>query len=190
MLDLKDFILACQECLSKDKGADHIDALIEATMKEPSFLQSLPQPTQEEELLHLSEDLTVVLVRLSPNVHFPPHNHNMPVRVIVTSGTEKHFFYQEKNGTLTQTKEQDFHVGDIVKGKTTAIHSVVNPTATPAAALHLYFGDLIHQERLIWHPESLEAVPYSDDIYFAYAQPLDSSKSFTLPTTCDAHATA
>jgi predicted metal-dependent enzyme (double-stranded beta helix superfamily) len=46
------------------------------------------------------------------------------------------------------------------------IHAVANPAGGYSAGLHVYLGDLIAHDRTLWHPETLQPMPFDNDKYF------------------------
>lgn len=185
---IDELIEQCEAVIDGPNAEAAIDALLQQSLADlPTFRSQLPPLTQEEALLHCSEKLTMVLVRLTPNVHFPAHNHNMKVRVAVYEGGERHVFYEKQGEGLLAKGLKDFLPGEVAKGDVDMIHSVANFTDQFAGALHIYFGDLVHTPRRIWTNDHQSSVPYSDEKYFEFAAPLDPSKPFNRPALCFAH---
>ena len=139
----------------------------------------------EETLLYNGDDLTIVHVRLSPNVHFPPHNHHMPVIIGLYEGAEHHRIYRIDDGQPTLVGEFSIDTGDVRMLNRDVVHSVCNVADEGyACSVNIYLGDLLRQERNVWSHDGSERRPYSDENYFELAAPCDAAKPFKRPAVC------
>lgn len=141
----------------------------------------------EEALLFKDDKLTIIHIRLSPNVHFPPRNHGMRALIGIWSGQETNIYYRSEGDGVKKTGERVYSAGDVITFDANAIHSVANTGEKRSGALHIYCGDLIQQHRKIWRHNENISVPYSDEAYFGWSEPFDASKPFKRPDTCFAH---
>jgi len=142
----------------------------------------------EEKLLCRAPNLTIVHVRLSPNVRFPPHDHAMLSLIGSYRGHELHRFFRRESRVLRSSGEAYLREGDVLVLPPNAIHSVANPSRIRTAAIHIYLGDLVGTPRSIWNPDTSARVPYSDFDYFRWCRPEDPDRPFERPALCDAHA--
>ena len=182
------FIAECEAALADNDRVEKIRSAVAIAIANPQALAAaLPEFAGDEELLHASGNLVVVHLRMTPNVHYPPHNHNMPVVVGIYTGAERSHSYERVANGLIETGRHDNSAGDVVVLHTDAIHSVANIGADYSYALHVYVGDLIHQDRNIWQPRTHSKYPYSDETYFKFAEAYDDTKSFARPAVCFAH---
>ena len=183
------FIEACERDVAAPGGLERIRERLAETVQDGSAIgDALPAMTGDEMLLHASERLVVVHLRLSPNVHYPPHEHGMEAIVGIYAGTEHSISYRLEHGRPVAIGEHDAQAGEVTILPGDAIHSVANAGESFSYGLHVYAGDLIHQPRHIWHPETGEAHPYSDECYFEFARPWDARRPYVAPDLCLAHA--
>ena len=191
MFDLRRFINDCKAALDAHDPTAAVRALVEAAIADPAALQAaLPPSDMDEAMVYADEQLMVVHIQLSPNVHFPPHNHHMPVVVGLYRGVETNFAYRlDLQGNPAVHDSMQFMAPAVYTVPTDGIHSVANHGSARSAALHVYLGDLVNQQRTIWDPASFEQHPYSDHMYFALTVPLDQGQPFVRPETPDAHGT-
>ena len=186
--DFDTFVAECETALPHDDRVEKIRSAVASAIANPEALTAaLPDFSGDEELLYASDHMVVVHLRMTPNVHYPPHNHNMPVVVGIYAGAERSHSYERSDKGLSETGRFDNSAGDVVVLEDDAIHSVANIGADYSYALHVYVGDLIHQDRNIWQPQTHAAYPYSDETYFEFAQAYDDTKPFARPTVCYAH---
>lgn len=174
---------------TKEAAVPKIEQILETELADhTTFKNMLPDTDADETLIHACPHMTMVLLRLTQNVHYPPHNHHMPVIMALYKGSERNFFYQQTNHSLKQAGSRVFKSPGVHSIYADTIHSVVNDTDDAySAALHVYCGDLINQPREIWNPETFECLPYSDETYFRLARQHDSTKPFTRPKTPNVH---
>ena len=189
MFDLRKFIARCAQFMEGSDPVGDIRTLLSEEIKNVErFAAGLPPIKDEETLLHRSSNLYIVNLRLTPNVHYPPHNHHMPVILGVWGGSEINISYERTESGLRKTGEKTLSVGDVPVVPKEAIHSVVNDGETYSNSFHVYLGDLSTQERTIWRHETSESFPYSDETYFELAVPYRADRPFNRPETCYAHS--
>jgi len=151
-------------------------------LADPAALAAaIPDYADEEILLHADDNITVFLIQLSPNLFYPPHNHEMDTTIALCAGQEYAAYYHVKKGALEKTKTRIYAPGDMISLSADAIHAVGNPGARRSLALHIYFGNLPIVERSLWNPDTGEVVPFTDENYFCFARPMDPDKPYTLP---------
>jgi predicted metal-dependent enzyme (double-stranded beta helix superfamily) len=59
------------------------------------------------------------------------------------------------------------------------IHAVANPGAGHSAGLHVYLGDLIAHDRTLWHPDTLQPMPFDNDKYFGLVREAKAAQAST-----------
>ena len=188
MFELTNFIDNCLTQLDSEDPVAGIEGLAAEAMEEPQALRNaLPDSEFDESLVHACDRMTVVILRLTPNIHYPPHNHFMPVVIGAYEGQGTSIGYREEDGGLVRTEELSFSAPEVAIVPRAAIHSVVNLGDTRSGELHIYLGDLVNQERTIWDPVTFERHPYSDEKYFELATPFDSEKQFVRPKVPAVH---
>lgn len=135
----------------------------------------------EESLLYCDDTLTIVHARLTPNIHFPPHEHRMKAVIATYEGTESHHLYKESSAGLEECGILTSKALDVCVLGTDAIHSIVNPGVGFSRSLHVYLGDLVGRRRRLWDHEGVECVNYRDQEYYAWSRPYRESRPFHRP---------
>jgi len=143
---------------------------------------------EEEVCLHRSQGLTLMSIRQTPNVLFPPHDHGMVAVIATYDGREIAKYFRLSSHGVAEVGETAIEAGDVRIFPPHAIHAVANVGERHSRAIHAYLGDLVTQARSIWDPVSGEREPYSDEAYFRLARPYDPAKPFQRPTTSFAHS--
>src|SRR5687768_13493172 len=101
MFDIEGFIA---DCLAARARPDYLAALRErlltAISRPDEIAAAFAGDQGEETLVHAGPALTLVHVRLSPNVLFPPHNHHMEALIGTYQGGEAHRRYLRRGAGL------------------------------------------------------------------------------------------
>jgi predicted metal-dependent enzyme (double-stranded beta helix superfamily) len=142
---------------------------------------ALPVYEEEEILLHADDNITIFLVQLSANVLYPPHNHNMAATIALCDGEETATYYRLRNGKPERTVGRTYTAGDLVFLPADAIHAVGNPGEARSLALHIYYGNLPAMRRSLWHPDSGDVLPFTEENYSRFAAPVDADRPFVSP---------
>lgn len=180
--DLPTFI---QECVTAGSTTDcqrTVQSLLKTALTDPAAMAAaMPAYADEEVLLHADDNITLFLIQLSPNLFYPPHNHEMVTTIALCAGAEYAAYYRLKDGVPEQTKTRTYGPGDIITLSADTIHAVGNPGTERSLALHIYYGNLPVIERSLWNPDTGETVSFTDENYFRFARPLDPAQPHTLP---------
>lgn len=135
----------------------------------------------EETLLYRSDALTILHARLTPNIHFPPHEHGITAVIATYDGVETHHLYRAVDSRLEDCGKVNARALDVSVFGSDVIHSIVNPSTHYSRSLHVYLGDLIGRTRRLWNHHGGECVNYADQPYYEWAKPYDTSRSFLMP---------
>lgn len=182
VFDLNRFVRDCEQAGGELNCADYVTARLRYELSAPvSMAAALPHYSDEEICLHADDNITVFLIQLSPNLRYPPHNHNMATTIALCSGTESAAYFKLRQGKPVATVTRTYTAGDIVFLPADAIHAVGNPGVERSVALHVYYGNLPAMKRNLWDTDSGETLPFTDENYFRLAQPLDPAKSYVPP---------
>ena len=57
------------------------------------------------------------------------------------------------------------------------IHAVGNPAEGHSAGVHVYLGDLIAHDRTLWHPHTLQPMPFDNDKYFGLVREAEAVRA-------------
>ncbi|WP_332764550.1 hypothetical protein [Phenylobacterium sp.] len=165
---------------------EEISAAIRSFMQDPD--PAAVAQDEEEVCLYRSDRLTLMSIRQTPNVLFPPHDHAMVAIIGTYEGEEIAKRFRAAPTGVVELDEISIKSGDVATFSSDAIHAVANVGEGYSRAIHAYLGDLVTTPRSIWDPETGEKHPYSDETYFRLARPYDPSKPFSRPNTSFAHS--
>lgn len=163
-------VLALREVITKFCRDEHWLSKLHAQVRD-----------EEESLLYCDETLTVVHARLTPNIHFPPHEHGMTAVIATYEGVESHHLYKAAGSGIEECGIRTSKALDVCVLGVDAIHSIVNPGADFSRSVHVYLGDLVGRPRRLWNHEGTECVNYADEEYYAWSKPYTNSKPFNRP---------
>lgn len=137
----------------------------------------------EETLLYCDDELTILHARLTPNIHFPPHEHGITAVIATYDGMETHHLYRPTDLGLEECGRVNAQALDVSVFGSDVIHSIVNPGAQFSRSVHVYLGDLIGRTRRLWNHDRTRCVSYADEPYYNWAKPYNPSRSFLRPQT-------
>jgi predicted metal-dependent enzyme (double-stranded beta helix superfamily) len=115
------------------------------------------------ELLHNTDELTILHVVWAPKMNIYPHDHRTWAAIGIYAGQEDNAFYRRAGAgarTLTPSGGKHLTTGDTVVLGDDTIHSVTNPLDSLTGAIHVYGGDFVRQPRSRWGPGPQEERPY------------------------------
>ncbi len=182
VFDLRRFVKDCENAGGELNCADYVSVRLRYELTNHfSMAAALPVFEEEEVLLHADDNITIFLVQLSANVLYPPHNHNMAATVALCQGSEIATYYRLRGGKPERTVGRTYSAGDLVFLPADAIHAVGNPGNARSIALHVYYGNLPAMRRSLWHPETGEALTFTEENYFRFAKPVDDTLPFAPP---------
>ncbi len=185
---LNRFVEACVP-LAPSRDHDGVAALLRKLIADPeTFASTVPAfdecpPSDRgwvmggEHVCHQSDELTVMVLDTLPGVLQPPHDHSMKAIIGVFEGQEDQRFYAKVDGGATPSSTRSLGAGEVVVLGEQAVHAISSPPGRHARAVHVYFGDIYEVERSLYHPETLEQVPYSGDGYDEFCRPDPASES-------------
>lgn len=179
---LESFVDTCVACAPDRDHAGVSEALRDLLTEPGDFAATVP-PFAEvetsprgwtlggEHVCHRSEELTVLILDTLPGVKQPPHDHAMTAIIGVFEGREDQRFYARAADGVTETAGRSLGAGDVIVLGEGAIHAISAPAGQAARAIHVYFGDIYDVDRSLFHPDTLEPVPYSGDCYDEFCRP-------------------
>ncbi len=144
----------------------------------------------EETLLHCDDALTILQARLTPNIHFPPHEHGITAVIATYDGVETHHLYRCADSGLEECGKVNARAPEVCVFGSDVIHSIVNPGTDYSRSLHVYLGDLISRPRRLWNHDGTQCVDYTDDPYYAWARPYDAARAFLMPKAASLYGCA
>jgi predicted metal-dependent enzyme (double-stranded beta helix superfamily) len=165
MFELDRFIAECRHASAKDGARGVVEVVARAVSSPGDVLRAVGEPGRSEvQVLHRSDELTVLNVIWGPRMCQVPHDHAMWAVLGIYTGREDNIFWRrvagakergiEAAGAKALCEREAFPLGrDIV-------HSVVNPIRRLTGAIHVYGGDFFAVPRSEWDPEHLVEQPY------------------------------
>ncbi|SDR57099.1 Predicted metal-dependent enzyme of the double-stranded beta helix superfamily [Rhizobiales bacterium GAS113] len=148
-------------------------ALLEGLMADPDAIEAgLPTISEDETLLHVESGFTIFHIRLPPGVRYPPHEHGIIALLGLYRGRETNLFFRRTGRGLEQIGQKEYVSPTVAMLPADAIHAVCNQGEAAGAALHIYLGNLLEQERSMWHPDLVGERRYDQETYDGWAQKL------------------
>jgi len=166
--DIGRFVENCFEAVDGDRAVDAIRELLDVAVSQPdTLIDGLPDPLGQELVLLRDPRLTVIQVTIGPGLRYPPHNHGMEAAIGLYSGVERNLWYGTAGSDSIRWRgASELKAKDSIKMNGRVIHGVANPAGGYSAGLHVYLGDLIAHDRTLWHPDTLQPMPFDNDKYF------------------------
>jgi predicted metal-dependent enzyme (double-stranded beta helix superfamily) len=166
------FVEGCFRALDAASPAEAIRELLQVAVSKPDrLINGLPDALGQELVLLRDPRLTIIQVTIAPGLQYPPHNHGMEAAIGLYSGLERNLWYgSASRGSLLVRGGSELKAKDSIKMTGGVIHAVANPGAGYSAGLHVYLGDLVAHDRTLWHPDTLQPMPFDNDLYFGLAR--------------------
>lgn len=166
--DIGRFVEGCFAALEGERPVEAIRELLRVTVSKPdTLIEGLPDPLGQELVLFRDPRLTIIQVTIAPGLQYPPHNHNMEAAIGLYSGIERNLWYGGAGqDSILVRGASELRSRDTIKMNGSVIHAVANPAGTHSAGVHVYLGDLVAHDRTLWHPDTLQPMPFDNDKYF------------------------
>ena len=139
-----------------------------------SVRAAIPNDGPDEVLLHEDDRCTVYLVRVPPNIKYPPHDHKMVAVVGVFEGVEVNdYFSRDGSGgiSLPAGRTERYKAGQVAVLDTGSVHGISSEGVTRSQALHVYCGNLGKVDRQLFSRADGRAMPFTMENYFGGAEP-------------------
>jgi predicted metal-dependent enzyme (double-stranded beta helix superfamily) len=167
MFDTDQLIAECQEARVEPEPRLATKEVLLRFLARPGEIADAMRPTEGGlNLLHQSDDLTIINVVWAPGMVIYPHDHRMWAVLGIYSGREENTFYRRSGPdepTLVESGGKSLHTGDLVVLGDDVIHAVANPLDRLTGAIHVYGGDFVNQPRSQWGPGPREERPFDFD---------------------------
>lgn len=161
MFDVDELVAGCRAALDEDQAALAVRDVLRRTLARPAEVGDVLRPSLGGiTLLHRSPDLTVLDAVWAPGMTLFPHDHRMWAVIGIYAGQEDNGFYRREGTGLTPSGGKSIAEGDVLVLGDDVIHSVTNPLGRLTAAIHVYGGDFVEQERSTWGPGPVVERPY------------------------------
>ena len=162
MFDVDELVASCREALAEGQAPLAVKEVLERAIARPSEIDAvLGVPARGGIVtLHRSEELTILQVVWPPGVALYPHEHRMWAANGIYGGREDNIFYRRVPEGIVASGGKELDTGQSVLLGGDAIHSVVNPSGSYTAAIHVYGGDYFATPRSQWDPDTLAEQPF------------------------------
>ena len=179
VFDLARFVEGCFEALEADRPVEAIRDLLTVTVSEPiNLIEGLPDPLGQELVLFRDPRLTIIQVTVAPGLQYPPHNHGMEAAIGLYAGLERNLWFGPAGSDLILARGMsELMAKDSIKMAGAVVHAVANPADRHSAGLHVYLGDLIAHDRTLWHPDTLQPMPFDNDKYFGLVREAEAVRA-------------
>jgi predicted metal-dependent enzyme (double-stranded beta helix superfamily) len=165
MFDVDRFIADCRRAGAAAGSSGVLEVVAGAVSTPAEVLEAVGEPRRAGvQVLHRSDDLTVLNLVWGPRMCQLPHNHGMWAVIGIYTGREDNIFWRrpaspagnriEAAGARALGDREAVPLGPDI------IHSVVNPIKRLTGAIHVYGGDFFAVPRSEWDPEHLVEQPY------------------------------
>ena len=167
MFDIDQFVADCIEARAEAEPRRAVRELLDRTMSDPGPVGDAFAATEGGlQLLHCTDELTVLHVVWAPGMRLYPHDHRMWAAIGIYAGQEDNDFYRRSGPGrrfLDRTGGKEIATGDVILLGDDTIHAVSNPRRDLTGAIHVYGGDFVNQPRSQWGPGREEERPYDMD---------------------------
>jgi predicted metal-dependent enzyme (double-stranded beta helix superfamily) len=167
MFDRERFIEECLATLTAANSQAAVKEIVGRAVSSPAdIINTLGVPVKAGiDVLHRSDDLTVLNVVWAPQMAIYPHDHRTWAVIGIYGGREDNSFYRRrKEGIgLEQVNGRSLLEKEAIALGDQAIHAVVNPMRAFTGAIHVYGGDFFAIPRSEWDSPEAAEQPYSVD---------------------------
>jgi predicted metal-dependent enzyme (double-stranded beta helix superfamily) len=179
IFDIGRFVESCFQALENERPVETIRDLLTVTVSKPeNLIEGLPDPLGQELVLFRDPRLTIIQVTIAPGLKYPPHNHGMQAAIGLYSGLERNvWFGTSESDSILVSGMSELRAKDSIKMNDGVIHAVANPAGGYSAGLHVYLGDLIAHDRTLWHPDTLQPMPFDNDKYFGLVREAEAARA-------------
>ncbi len=173
------FVEECFAALDADEPADAIKDLLHQVVSTPDrLIDGLPDPLGQELVLFRDPRLTIIQVTIAPGLQYPAHNHGMEAAIGLYSGLERNVWFGSAEGDAISVRGvSELRAQGSIRMTSGVIHAVANPASGYSAGLHVYLGDLIAHDRTLWHPDTLQPMPFDNDKYFGLVREAEAARA-------------
>jgi predicted metal-dependent enzyme (double-stranded beta helix superfamily) len=168
MFDVDRFIADCRSAGAGNGSLGVLEVVAGAVSTPAEVIKTLGEPRRAGvQVLHRSDELTVLNLVWGPRMCQLPHNHGMWAVIGIYTGREDNIFWRRPaggpGGRIEAAGARALSNQEAVPLGYDIIHSVINPIKRLTGAIHVYGGDFFAVPRSEWDPENLVEQPYDVD---------------------------
>ena len=167
------FVADLRSAATDTHPARAINTVMKEAVADPAAVAArVPDYDGDQLALLESDDLSVYCVRFLAGELVPPHNHKMPAFIGVYAGTEVNRLFRREESGLALVTEKHVGPGETLSIGREGIHGVYARGGEDSLALHVYLGWLERVERSLFHPDTGQEMPFTDENYRALLRPI------------------
>jgi predicted metal-dependent enzyme (double-stranded beta helix superfamily) len=161
MFDTDTLVADCLAAVREPDAQRAVREILIKTLERPAPVRdAIGKDTGGLEILHNSDELTVLNAIWAPGMKLYPHDHRMWAVIGIYGGVEDNTMYRRAPETIVRAGGRAIRESDVLSLGADAIHAVANPERRFTGAIHVYGGDFINQPRSQWDPDTLQEQPY------------------------------
>src|SRR5258708_36339784 len=147
MFELEQFVADCRVALKQESSHKFVREVVSRAVSDPAqVLKALGGPKRAEmQILHRSDDLTILNVIWAPWMTLLPHNHQVGAVIGVYTVREDNIFWRRvpgsAEGKVAAAGARALCTTDAEPLERAIIHSVTTPISRFTGAIHAYCGD-------------------------------------------------
>ncbi len=150
---------------ARAQGQTAVGEVLARAVSEPGrVLTGLGAPTEAGfDVLHHSDELTILNVIWAPLMVLLPHDHRMWASIGIYTGREDNIVWKRKGDIVEAAGASSLSEKEVYPLGVDEVHSVVNPIERLTGAIHIYGGDFFAPGRSEWDAETLVQRPFDVD---------------------------
>ena len=173
--NLSEFVSHVRAAAGQEQPVRAINEIMRHAVAVPDEVAaSVPDYAGDELVLCEDDDVSVYCVRFFAGHLVPPHNHKIPAFIGVYEGTEVNQLFRHEAGELALVTEKHVGPGETLSIGSDGIHGVYCADRRDSLALHVYLGSLKHISRSLFHPDTGEEMPFTDESYQSLLRTIDA----------------
>ena len=171
--NIENFVAAARKAANQARATVAINDLMTCTFANPKEIAAASEPfDRDDEPLYEDEQVSIYWARFAPHIKVPPHNHKMAAFLGVYEGVEVNELYRKTDNGIELVRSKRMEPGATLSIGAEGIHGVYSEGDSASLGLHIYLGALKTVERELFHPDTGEAMAFTNENYEKLVRPL------------------
>ena len=163
---LDHYIQELRDAATKPDALKQVRRVMKVAFTNPEAVKlAMAEYSGEAEILFEDETVSIWYCGFDPNIHVPPHDHQMIATIGVYEGLENNHFYHVRDGELQPKSTHCLRPGDVISFGPDTIHSVETADDHSSHGLHTYLGPLTKKSRSLFDWDTGARRPFTDADY-------------------------